>query len=152
MFIIQPSLQFTAVLKLSGHNLAQAWGFCMDFLNHRKGGMVFYQVFLLYSVQLPKSRNCKRLREFEEIEISRPSCGGDCETMNSKDEKSWNLFLDFVREFGLWRRAELLLPPTQVRFDVSTQYQRGGGPPLFSILLLCGVTTGTCLCVRILVM
>jgi hypothetical protein len=43
----------------------------MDFLNHREGGVVFYQVssFLLYSVQ--NSRNCKRLREFDEIEISR---------------------------------------------------------------------------------
>jgi hypothetical protein len=37
----------------------------MDFLNHRELGMVSYQVssFLLY-------RNCKRLREFKEIEIS----------------------------------------------------------------------------------
>jgi hypothetical protein len=47
----------------------------MDLLNHREGGMVCYQVssFLLYS------RNCKRLREFQEIEISRQSCRGDCE-------------------------------------------------------------------------
>jgi hypothetical protein len=46
----------------------------MDFLNHREGGMVPYSIrfssFLLY-------RNCKRLREFEEIEISRQSCRGD---------------------------------------------------------------------------
>jgi hypothetical protein len=33
----------------------------VDFLNHRKGGMV--SPFLLY-------RNCKKLREFEEIDIS----------------------------------------------------------------------------------
>jgi hypothetical protein len=33
----------------------------MDFLNHREGGMVFYQVFLPSPY-----RNCKRLREFEE--------------------------------------------------------------------------------------
>jgi hypothetical protein len=33
----------------------------MDFLNHREGGIVFrFSSFLL-------SRNCKRLREFEEI-------------------------------------------------------------------------------------
>ncbi len=36
----------------SGYNLesSQTWGFCMDFLNHREGGIVFYQVFafLLY--------------------------------------------------------------------------------------------------------
>jgi hypothetical protein len=45
----------------------------MDFLNHRKGGMVFYQVFILSPFQctVRNSRNCKRLREFEEIEISR---------------------------------------------------------------------------------
>jgi hypothetical protein len=55
----------------------------MDFLNHMEGGTVFYQVFLYYSVQLPNCRNCKRLREFEEIEISRSSCRGDCE---SKEE------------------------------------------------------------------
>ncbi len=35
--------------KVSGHNLeiSQIWGFCMDFLNHWEGWMVFYQVFLL---------------------------------------------------------------------------------------------------------
>jgi hypothetical protein len=45
----------------------------MDFLNHRERGVVFYQVFL-YSVL--NCRNCKRLREFEEIEISRHSWRG----------------------------------------------------------------------------
>jgi hypothetical protein len=52
----------------------------MDFLNHREGGMVFYQVssFLLY-------RNCKRLREFKEIEIS--STAVDV-TANNKEENS----------------------------------------------------------------
>jgi hypothetical protein len=46
----------------------------MDLLNHRERGMVFHQVsfFLL-------SRNFMRLREFEEIEISRQRCRGDCE-------------------------------------------------------------------------
>ncbi len=36
--------------------------------------------FLLYSVQEQElnCRNCKRLREFEEIELSRQSCRGDC--------------------------------------------------------------------------
>ncbi len=53
----------------------------MDFLNHREGGMVFYQVFLLYPLQCTVIlvEICKRLREFEEIEISRQSCRGDCE-------------------------------------------------------------------------
>ncbi len=32
-----------------GHNLgsSKTWGFCMDFFNHREGGMVFYNFFLL---------------------------------------------------------------------------------------------------------
>jgi hypothetical protein len=49
----------------------------MDFLNHKEGGMVFYQVFLLSLLQCTVAelyRNCKRLSEFEEIEISRQSC------------------------------------------------------------------------------
>jgi hypothetical protein len=37
----------------------------MDFLNHEEGGMIFYQVFLLSS--LLNYKNCKRLRELEEI-------------------------------------------------------------------------------------
>jgi hypothetical protein len=44
----------------------------MEFLNHGGGGMVSirFSSFLIY-------RNCKRLREFEEIDISRQSCRGD---------------------------------------------------------------------------
>jgi hypothetical protein len=49
----------------------------MDLLNPRDRTMVFYQVFLLsplqctlYTVQQLNYRDCKRLREFEEIEIS----------------------------------------------------------------------------------
>jgi hypothetical protein len=53
----------------------------MDFLNHRKGGMVWFSIrfffFLFY-------RNCKRLREFEEIEILRQSCRGDREKQGGK--------------------------------------------------------------------
>ncbi len=39
----------------------------MDFLNHREGGLVFYQVFFLSPLQciVTHYRNCKRLREFE---------------------------------------------------------------------------------------
>jgi hypothetical protein len=46
--------------------------FLIGFLNHREGGMVFYQIFLLSPLQcaVAECRNCKRLREFEE-EISR---------------------------------------------------------------------------------
>jgi hypothetical protein len=54
----------------------------MDFLNHREGDVVSYQVkfssFLLYST-LTHCGNCKRLREFGEIEISRQSCRYDFE-------------------------------------------------------------------------
>jgi hypothetical protein len=41
----------------------------MDFLNHRQGDVVFYKVVLLSSLQctVKHFRNCKRLREFEEI-------------------------------------------------------------------------------------
>jgi hypothetical protein len=52
----------------------------MDFLNHREGCVVFYQVFLLsplqYTVTLEPVRGCVSLRK---IEISRQSCRGDCE-------------------------------------------------------------------------
>jgi hypothetical protein len=53
----------------------------MEFLNHREGGVFFHQVFLLSPLQCTvlNCRNCKRLREFEEIEISKQSCKSDCE-------------------------------------------------------------------------
>jgi hypothetical protein len=40
----------------------------MDFLNHREGGTVFDQVFLLSPLRcsVTKCRNFKRLREFED--------------------------------------------------------------------------------------
>jgi hypothetical protein len=36
-----------------GHNLesSQTWGFCMDFFNHREGGVVLFQFFLLSPLQ-----------------------------------------------------------------------------------------------------
>ncbi len=54
----------------------------MDFLNHREGGTVFYQVFLVSPLRCTVTelyRNCKRLHEFEEIQMSSQSCTGDCE-------------------------------------------------------------------------
>ncbi len=54
----------------------------MDFLNQREGGVGFYQVFLLSPLECTVTfhyRNCKRLREFEEIEISIQSCRGQSE-------------------------------------------------------------------------
>ncbi len=46
----------------------------MDFLNHKEGDVVFYQVYLLSPLQCPVMyhRNCKRLREFEEATPSQP--------------------------------------------------------------------------------
>jgi hypothetical protein len=46
----------------------------MDFLNHRVGDMVLYQVFSPFSFTVYSNRTVeklKRLREFKEIEISR---------------------------------------------------------------------------------
>ena len=63
----------------------------MDFL---EGGVVFYQVFLLSLLQctvVTHCRNCKRLRDFEEIEISRQRCRGDFEW---KEETSEEFCLD----------------------------------------------------------
>ncbi len=60
----------------------------MDFLKHREGGVVFYQVFLLSPLQCTEMhyRNCKRLREFEEIETSKQSWRGDL--LTSTEENS----------------------------------------------------------------
>ncbi len=64
-------------VEFSWHNLesSQTWGFRMDFLNRREEGTVFYKVFFFSPLQftIRKSRNCKRLREFEEREILRQS-------------------------------------------------------------------------------
>jgi hypothetical protein len=53
----------------------------MDFFNHRDGGVVLYKFFLLSPLQCTAMHNikCKRLREFEEIEILMQSCRGDSE-------------------------------------------------------------------------
>jgi hypothetical protein len=70
----------------------------MDFVSHRKGGMVFYQVsFLLY-------KKCKRLREFEGIKFSSKAVEV---TANNKEE---NFCLGFVQQFDL--RTQLKLSST----------------------------------------
>jgi hypothetical protein len=48
----------------------------MGFLNYRKGGVVLNKFFLLspFQCKVTHYRNCKRLRESEEIEISMQSC------------------------------------------------------------------------------
>jgi len=60
----------------------------MDFLNHRERVWlpIRFSSFLLY-------RNCKRLREFEEIEISSKAVDV---TVNNKEENSEDFCLDFV--------------------------------------------------------
>ncbi len=53
----------------------------MDFLNHRKGGVVLNKFFLLSPLQCKVThyRNCKRLCEFEESEIPMQSWRCDFE-------------------------------------------------------------------------
>jgi hypothetical protein len=70
----------------------------MDFLDHRGGGVVFCQVFFLSPLQCTVThyRNCKRLSEFDEIEISMQSCRV---TLNSKEENSYDFCLDFWISF-----------------------------------------------------
>ncbi len=75
----------------------------MDFLNHREGGLIFYQVFLLLCI-LTYCRNCKR-KKYKSI-------GKAVEvTLNSKEENSEDFCLDFVQEFSIRseRRVWLLL-------------------------------------------
>ena len=75
----------------------------MDFLNHREGAMVFYQVFLLFLY-----RNCKRLREFDEIEISSKAVEV---TVNIKED----FCLDFVQEFGLRKGTKKTIRTLRIR-------------------------------------
>ncbi len=66
----------------------------MDFLNHREGGLDFYQVFLLSPLHctVETVRGCVSLKKLK-------SSGKTAEvTVSSKEE---NFFLDFVQEFGL---------------------------------------------------
>jgi hypothetical protein len=65
-------------VEVSGHN--QTWGFCMDFKTIGKGVWfsIRFSSFLLY-------RNCKRLREFREIEISSKAAQV---TVNNKGKNS----------------------------------------------------------------
>jgi hypothetical protein len=60
----------------------------MDFLNHREGGVVFYQVFLLSPLKCTVThfRNLKRLREFQEIDSQDKVVEW---TLNSKEENFW---------------------------------------------------------------
>ncbi len=74
----------------------------MDFLNHREGGMVVYQDFLLSPLhcrvtELETVRGCVSLKKDK-------SQGKAVDvTVNSKEENSF--CLDFVQEFHLRMRA-----------------------------------------------
>ncbi len=61
--------------------------------------MVFYQVFLLSPVQctVTNFRNCKRLCEFEEIEILRQISKGDCEQQGGKLVRLLSVFRPRIR-------------------------------------------------------
>jgi hypothetical protein len=84
----------------------------MDFLNHREGGMfsIRFFSFLLY-------RNCKRLRVFEEIEISSKAVEV---SVNNKEENSQDFCLDFVQEFGLcsFTRGGEFFERAMIRFNL----------------------------------
>jgi hypothetical protein len=71
----------------------QTWGFCIGFLNHRDGGMVFS--FIVYSNWTVETvRDCVSLKK-------QKSQGKAVEMIaNSKKEKSWDFCLDFILEFG----------------------------------------------------
>ncbi len=48
-------------VKVPVHNLesSQTWGFFMDFLNHREGGLALYQVLLLSPLQFTETEQQK---------------------------------------------------------------------------------------------
>ncbi len=58
----------------------------MDFLNQREGGRVFLSGFPPLQRTEVNCRNCKRLRELEEREISRQKAVGMI--VNNKEENS----------------------------------------------------------------
>jgi hypothetical protein len=83
----------------------------MDFLNHREGKIVFYQVFLLSLLQCTVTelkkyvRSCVSVKKYERGCVSLKklkSQGKSVEvTLNSKEENSQDFCLDFVQEFSL---------------------------------------------------
>jgi hypothetical protein len=79
-------------VEVSGHNLESSVSAWIS-LTIGKGVWlsIRFSSFLLY-------RNCKRLREFEEIEISSKAVEV---AVNNKEENSEDFCLDFVQEFGL---------------------------------------------------
>ncbi len=75
----------------------------MDFLNHREGGVVFYQVFLLSSLQCTLTRAVETVKEVAGVWRRKKYQGKVVGvTLNSKEETLETFCLDFVQEFGLW--------------------------------------------------
>jgi hypothetical protein len=81
----------------------------MDFLNHREGGMVLYQVFIFSPKQCAVTGTveiCKRLREFKEIK-SQGKAVQRVEWLWIARRKILKTFLlDCVQNFGLRSRRE----------------------------------------------
>jgi hypothetical protein len=73
--------------------------------------VVLFKFFLLSPLQYTVThyRSCKRLREFEEIQISMQSCRCDSE------------FLDFGQEFGLWANFSIMME-CKPESDVAAMY------------------------------
>ncbi len=105
-FAWKPNSWSYSFIEVSGHNLesSQTWGFCIDFLNQREGG-VWFSIrifsFLIY-------RNCKRFREFEEIAISRQSCRGECEYQGGKLLRLLSGFRQRIRPVVYLRQSQFL--------------------------------------------
>ena len=97
------SIHFNNLIEVSGHNLesSQTWGFCMDFLNHREGGMVFCQGFPPFSFKVYSNWTVETVRGCVILQKNKPQ-GEDVEvTVNSMEENYEDFCLDFIQEFGL---------------------------------------------------
>ncbi len=119
-------------VEVSGYNheSSQPCGFCMDFLNHREGDTVFYQVFFRSPLQctvtelyIETVRGC--------VSLKKKSQGKAVEvTVNNKEEgKLLRLCLDFVQEFNLCIRSYFFS-------SKHTRFQWGSGS-MYSVLYIC---------------
>ncbi len=73
----------------------------MDFLNHREGCMVFYQVFLLSPIQCTVAELYKYVRGCVSLKKLKSQGKAVEVTENSKEKNSEDFYLDFFQEFGL---------------------------------------------------
>jgi hypothetical protein len=83
----------------------------MDFLNHREGGMFFYQVFLLFPLQCRVTflyeyvRGFVSLKKYVRCCMSFKKYKSQGKAVNSKKENSEDFCLDLIQEFGLWQSS-----------------------------------------------